>query len=322
MASDPQTSDLALPATTQQLPHRSQHTLIRARKSWLDFFSLSAAVRADADVTAMHVVIHPHGVKPRYVVVGDADGRLLVFSPGGDLLHKHDSEAGSEVTALVSYALSRNHTAVVSGHRNGEIRTHHLTQATPLASRRHVSGGGGASDDPPASPVLMVLTHVLPPMQLDPLTHSPPHTRHHATQTGHTQSCSDADMGGGVTASGAGASAPVPDPDLAAAGSDPATAHPATAHPATGSAVDSEAPGVSGTGSAAASGERVDDGGVQAAIRRGRRRDDGAAAGAAGGSCENRNRDADVIQSGEHPVQAVGRVQGSAAAITHLLAYR
>ncbi len=78
---------------------------------------------------------------PRYLLAGCGDGALAVFSTRGALLARFETGSASPVTALASYGVRRNETAVLTGHLDGELRTHALWHwPNVTASRGSIRG--------------------------------------------------------------------------------------------------------------------------------------------------------------------------------------
>ena len=72
----------------QQYGSTFQKTVAQHRESFLDHLTLLAAVRADADVTAVKPMHDLQGLS-RFIVVGDAKGKLYFFTPQGHLLAEY-----------------------------------------------------------------------------------------------------------------------------------------------------------------------------------------------------------------------------------------
>lgn len=64
-------------------PHLSR-TLAQKQSSWTDHMELLAAVRLDDDVSAA-ITVPDNSALARYIALGDASGKLYVFSPSGRL---------------------------------------------------------------------------------------------------------------------------------------------------------------------------------------------------------------------------------------------
>ncbi|GMH34328.1 hypothetical protein BSKO_02162 [Bryopsis sp. KO-2023] len=99
-------------------------TVARYREAFYDHFTMLAAMKADADVTCIHTMHNSVDGLSRYVVLGDAMGSLSFFSMKGDLVTEHSTGLASAVTAMTSYFIDRNHTALLTGHADGSLRKH------------------------------------------------------------------------------------------------------------------------------------------------------------------------------------------------------
>eukprot|EP00803_Ostreobium_quekettii_P000794 evm.model.scf_1552.1 EVM.evm.TU.scf_1552.1 scf_1552:553-10466(-) len=103
-----------------------QKTVAVHRESFVDHLKMLAVVRADAAVTAVQPMHTMQGLS-RYIVVGDAMGKLYFFAPQGDLLAEYHTGVTAAVTALAFYAPRRNMTAILTGHNDGSLRIHLAT---------------------------------------------------------------------------------------------------------------------------------------------------------------------------------------------------
>jgi hypothetical protein len=64
----------------------------RGRHSWPEYFSLVAAVKADADVTAMHSLFeNPYSGSYRYLLLGDRAGKVYILSPQAEVLQEYST---------------------------------------------------------------------------------------------------------------------------------------------------------------------------------------------------------------------------------------
>ena len=95
----------------------------RRRDAWHDHLRLIAAVKIDADVTALAVMPQrgEHELS-RYFAVGDSTGAVHVFRPDGDLAlvsPPPGESADVPVTHLHCMLRRRNETVVLAGHADG-----------------------------------------------------------------------------------------------------------------------------------------------------------------------------------------------------------
>ena len=95
----------------------------RRRDAWHDHLRLIAAVKIDADVTALAVMPQrgEHELS-RYFAVGDSTGAVHVFRPDGDLALVSPPPGESvdvPVTHLHCMLRRRNETVVLAGHADG-----------------------------------------------------------------------------------------------------------------------------------------------------------------------------------------------------------
>ncbi|GAX82820.1 hypothetical protein CEUSTIGMA_g10246.t1 [Chlamydomonas eustigma] len=108
-------------------------------KSWSEGLRLVSTLSINATVTCVHhfndnlqqLGLSRSGAAassgwgmPKHLAMGDASGRVHLYSPHGQLHIVHDTGSESAVTAMSSYMLRRNESVLVTGHLNGEIRTH------------------------------------------------------------------------------------------------------------------------------------------------------------------------------------------------------
>ena len=198
-----------------------QRALAAPPNEWADHFGLTAAVAADARVTAaaglgLAAASGPGlpggggggsagGGLPRQVVLGDAAGRLYFFSPDGGLLFEYAAPSGdggdaggsaAAVTALAACPPVGNATALAVGRADGAIELLRVVHERASEAGAWRGGGGGA----PAPAV-----HAVSPLLLS------------------TAADRAAEREGGLT--GAGASAADGDGGAAAAGATAAISH-------------------------------------------------------------------------------------------------
>ncbi|KAG1657796.1 hypothetical protein FOA52_008186 [Chlamydomonas sp. UWO 241] len=91
---------------------------------------------------------------PPLISVGDSTGSISFISPtapgGPRVLLTYETGSASPVTALASYAVQRNESVMITGHANGEVRTHGVYEVTDPRGRT-------------ASVTSVFLSHILPP---------------------------------------------------------------------------------------------------------------------------------------------------------------
>ena len=101
---------LPFSADTGALQHYGsnfQKTNAKHRKSFLEHLTLLAAVRADAEVTAVKSMHDLQGLS-RYIAMGDSKGKLYFFAPQGDLLAEyHTGKSINSTVLLISTDISR-----------------------------------------------------------------------------------------------------------------------------------------------------------------------------------------------------------------------
>ena len=104
--------------------YRGEHRAVaRRRDAWHDHLRLIAAVKIDADVTALAVMPQrgEHELS-RYFAVGDSAGAVHVFRPDGDLAlvsQPPGESADVPVTHVHCMLRRRNETVVLAGHADG-----------------------------------------------------------------------------------------------------------------------------------------------------------------------------------------------------------
>ena len=107
--------------------------MTKRRDVWPDHLRLIAAVRLDAEATAL-ATMPQRGERdhlPRYHVVGDAAGVVRALRPDGDLAFESDPGFGTPVTAIATTYVRKNETLVVAGHACGRSRNGKTHQAQP-----------------------------------------------------------------------------------------------------------------------------------------------------------------------------------------------
>ena len=104
-------------------------TVARYKPAWAEHFQFVSAVKVDVDVTCLHVLPHEgdDGMS-RYVAVGDAAGRIYIFFIHGDLLVDYTTLSRAPVTAMLSFTLRKNETWLVSGHADGAVLVHRVSE--------------------------------------------------------------------------------------------------------------------------------------------------------------------------------------------------
>ncbi|KAI8466807.1 MAG: hypothetical protein J3K34DRAFT_524218 [Monoraphidium minutum] len=136
------------PAATPLLPARDnlQRTLAARPDTWAHHAAFLAAVSADAPVTAAAGLPAPQAPgrgAPQLLALGDAAGRLYLFSPAGRLLHEH-ATAGppAAVTALAACAAGGGNRSVLAvGRADGAVEL-----LAVVHDRSHARGGGGGHE--------------------------------------------------------------------------------------------------------------------------------------------------------------------------------
>ena len=118
-------------------------TVAKRRETWPDHLQLVSAVKVDGEVSAL-AVMPQRGENDlaRYFAVGDDNGKVYIFRPDGDLVAESDSGTNSSVTALGALLVKRNETIVTSGHANGDVVFHRISE-----SLHNDDMGGGGGDD-------------------------------------------------------------------------------------------------------------------------------------------------------------------------------
>ena len=85
-------------------------------------------------VTAVAVVApEARTTVPRLLAVGDAAGRLFILSAHGDVLAEA-GPAGSSVTAVSTWLVQRQHTALATGHSDGRVLIRSMLESPAAAS--------------------------------------------------------------------------------------------------------------------------------------------------------------------------------------------
>lgn len=117
-------------AVTPLMPPRAnlQRTLAQRPNQWSDHMSFIAAVSADAPITAAtsmpDLPAAGRGI-PQHIVLGDAAGRLYIFTPDGHLLYEYSpGDAAAGVTALSACTTSgggRNRSVIAVGRADGAV---------------------------------------------------------------------------------------------------------------------------------------------------------------------------------------------------------
>jgi hypothetical protein len=123
---------------------RAERAVTKRRDVWPDHLRLIAAVRLDAEATALATM--PQRGEwdhlPRYHVVGDAAGVVRALRPDGDLAFESDPGFGTPVTAIATTYVRKNETLVVAGHACGRVAFHQIFE-----SDLEASGAGVVIDD-------------------------------------------------------------------------------------------------------------------------------------------------------------------------------
>ena len=123
---------------------RAERAVTKRRDVWPDHLRLIAAVRLDAEATAL-ATMPQRGERdhlPRYHVVGDAAGVVRALRPDGDLAFESDPGFGTPVTAIATTYVRKNETLVVAGHACGRVAFHQIFE-----SDLEASGAGVVIDD-------------------------------------------------------------------------------------------------------------------------------------------------------------------------------
>jgi hypothetical protein len=102
----------------------------KRRESWSDHLQLISAVKIGGEVTALAIMPQRgENELARYFAAGDHTGRVYIFRPDGDLALECDSATNSSVTALGVMLMRRNESIVVSGHANGDVIFHQISES-------------------------------------------------------------------------------------------------------------------------------------------------------------------------------------------------
>lgn len=120
------------------LPQAQGVAVTKRRPVWSERFHFAAAVRLGAGAHAAAAAALPYedadGLT-KYFAVGDSRGRVFVFSAAGDALLELEAagaEGESPVTALLAYLSPRRTDCLLfSGHADGSIAAHRLTESSP-----------------------------------------------------------------------------------------------------------------------------------------------------------------------------------------------
>ncbi|KAL1813085.1 hypothetical protein DCAR_0625368 [Daucus carota subsp. sativus] len=98
---------------------------------WSERFQFVSAVKLDSNVTCVSVLPFKdsEGLS-KYVVVGNDEGKVFVFSRNGNVLLEFSTLSDSPVTALLSYMSSHNQSVLVTGHENGIILRHSISEVS------------------------------------------------------------------------------------------------------------------------------------------------------------------------------------------------
>ncbi|MCO5572547.1 hypothetical protein L7F22_026302 [Adiantum nelumboides] len=105
-------------------------TVARYKPAWSEHFQFLSAVKVDGEVTCLHVLPHEgeEGLS-KYVAVGVNTGRVYIFLAHGDLLVDFQTASNMPVTAIFSFALRKNETTILTGHSDGTVLTHRLSES-------------------------------------------------------------------------------------------------------------------------------------------------------------------------------------------------
>ena len=151
--------EFGLMASSSSARNLYDKTVAKRRESWPDHLQLISAVKVDGEVSALTVLPQrgEHDLS-RYFAVGDEAGKVYIFRPDGDLVVESDSFTNSSITALGALLVKRNETIITSGHANGDVIFHKVSES--LHYDGHVGGGGGGGvGDPGDMHTLTVEIH-------------------------------------------------------------------------------------------------------------------------------------------------------------------
>ncbi|WOH02945.1 hypothetical protein DCAR_0522335 [Daucus carota subsp. sativus] len=96
---------------------------------WSERFQFVSAVKLDSRVSCVGVLPFKdsEGLS-KYVAVGNDQGKVYVFSRNGDVLIEFSTLALSPVTTMLLYMSSYNRSMLVTGHENGAILMHSISE--------------------------------------------------------------------------------------------------------------------------------------------------------------------------------------------------
>lgn len=75
--------------------------MARSESTWYTTFNFLVAVDIGSPVSAIHLPQeHPAGGLEKHFFVGDINGKLHIFSMAGRILHEHQTDGASPITAI------------------------------------------------------------------------------------------------------------------------------------------------------------------------------------------------------------------------------
>eukprot|EP00898_Chlorokybus_atmophyticus_P008745 jgi/Chlat1/8872/Chrsp92S00686 len=112
---------------------RSAPFAAAVRAGFPDYFKMLAAARLPHDITALAQFPHPSRKRrdepARYLIAGDAAGSVHVMHISRAEVASYGTGAsGSDVTAMHAFVSSVNQTTLVTGHQDGQVRVHRVSE--------------------------------------------------------------------------------------------------------------------------------------------------------------------------------------------------
>ncbi|KAK9794686.1 hypothetical protein WJX73_010726 [Symbiochloris irregularis] len=118
-------------------------TLAQKQRSWADHMDLLAAVQMDDEVTAA-ITLPDNSALARYIALGDASGKIYVFSPMGKLQAEVWTGTQSGVSSLTWHRHNATAFVLASAHEDGSLRLtgmhQHIERAPGLPEQADITG--------------------------------------------------------------------------------------------------------------------------------------------------------------------------------------
>eukprot|EP00854_Cymbomonas_tetramitiformis_P017290 gene17290-20576_t len=104
-------------------------TIAKHKAAWYEYMQLMSAVKVDTEVSCLHLLPQDGGQGlARYFAVGDQTGKVYFFRPQGDLLLEYHTGLANAVTSITSYVIRKNETMIITGHEDGSVGFHKLSE--------------------------------------------------------------------------------------------------------------------------------------------------------------------------------------------------